>query len=282
MTPHQEFNMPRGSAKRMRSSPRTFDQGASVRTVLVAARVLDALANFRGPVRLVDLARVLKMTLPRMSRHIATLRSLGYVEKTEPGDTYRLGTKLFLLGQIALEQNALVHVAQTHMMHLRDETGHTVLLSTHAKDGATVLLCVPSQNAANITVRPGTVLELPASPTARVMHAFALSPGQSSACSVPERHLNFVLAHYYDFEADVRQTGIGSIAAPVFDHAGHIAGVLAVVIPSTALLHGADPMTIKAVMDYAARISATMGSTTWSQRNAPQLTGRKTQLRRQK
>jgi len=235
--------------------------GASVRTVLVAARIIDALATFRGPARLTELARALKMTLPRMSRHIATLKALGYVDTDDAGDAYRLGTKLATLGQIALEQNGLANIAQGHMARLRDQIGHTVLLSTRADNGATVLLCVANTGMAHIMVRPGTVLELPASPSARIMHVFT-----EGGARVPEDRAAFARANYYDFQAEVRGTGLGSIATPVFDHTDTIAGVLAIVIPSGLLRNGADAALVTALTECAARVSSTMGSSAWTRR----------------
>lgn len=240
-----------------------------VRTVVVAAKVLDALGDMRGPVRLVDLARSLKMTLPRISRHVATLRSLQLIEKAEPEEAYRLGTKLFVLGQIALEQNALAKVCQPHMARLRDQVHRTVILSSRSGDAGSVLICVPSHESPTIIVRPGVRLELPASPSARILHAFRsaedATPPKSSDLYLEER-VNFALANYFDFEADARGTGIGSVAAPVFDHEDRLAGVLAVVMPSTALAAGPDAVVVRATTETAARISSAMGSTAWDRR----------------
>jgi DNA-binding IclR family transcriptional regulator len=252
-----------------RSKDDDSSESGTVRTVLVAAQVLDALAAFRGPVRLVDLARSLKMTLPRISRHVATLRALGFIEKAEASETYRLGTKLFVLGQIALEQNALADMAQPHLARLRDQVQRTVLLASPSGDGAAVLTCVPSHESPTIVVRPGSALEYPSSPSARIVHTFLGQPDARPAgppnLYVAER-VEFIQANYYDFEADARGTGIGSIAAPVFDHENRLVGVVAVVMPSTVLAAGPDTVLVRAITEGAARISAAMGSSGWTGR----------------
>jgi IclR family KDG regulon transcriptional repressor len=255
--------------KRAAAKTKNDDNEGTVRTVIVAAKVLDALAEFRGPVRLTELARVLKMTLPRISRHVSTLRALGFIEKAEPMEAYRLGTKLFVMGQIALEQNALANVAPPHLSRLRDQARHSVILSTRSGEGCVVLTCVPSNESPTIIVRPGSQLALPNSPSARVLHAFTSPIGSSGAEPIADyvdERQNFILANYYDFEIDARASGIGSIAAPVFDHEDHIAGVVAVVMPSTALSAGPTPSIIKALTDCTARISSTMGSSAWDRR----------------
>jgi DNA-binding IclR family transcriptional regulator len=245
------------------------DSGGLVRTVVVAAKVLDAISEFRGPVRLTDLARMLKMTLPRISRHVATMRMLGFIEKAEPLEAYRLGTKLFVLGQIALEQNSLASVAPPYLAGLRDQVNHTVMLSTRSGNGGAVLTCVPSNESPTIVVRPGEPLSYPSSPSARILQIFsgpqdALWEGKRDAYA--EERSSFILANYYDFEPDARGSGIGSVAAPVFDHQDHLAGVVAVVMPTKALLEGPDPQIVKALIECTARISSTMGSKAWDRR----------------
>ena len=255
--------------KRSSRKAKIPDNDSSVRTVIVAAKVLDALAEFRGPVRLVELARALKMTLPRISRHVSTLRALGFIEKAEPLEAYRLGTKLFVMGQIALEQNTLVDVAPPHLSRLRDQVRHSVILSTYSGEGYVVLTCILSNESPTIVVRPGTHLELPNSPSARILKAFSSDTREDGSplhdAYPAERH-KFIMAHYYDFEADTRGSGIGSIAAPVFDHNDQIVGAVAVVMPSTALADGPQPSIVKALIACTAQITSTMGSGAWTRK----------------
>src|SRR5262245_43497961 len=91
---------------------------SGIRTIHVATRILVALAEYRDPVRVTDLARKLGMTVPTVSRHLSTWRELGFVDKPEGQETYRLGTKLFTLGQAAAEQNTHVSVAYPFLTEL--------------------------------------------------------------------------------------------------------------------------------------------------------------------
>jgi DNA-binding IclR family transcriptional regulator len=184
-------------------------------------------------------------------------------------EAYRLGTKLFVLGQIALEQNALAQVCEPHLARLRDQAHRTVILSTRSGDSGAVLMCIPSHESPTIIVRPGSRLELPTSPSARIFHTFrdeSAEPRTKSADLYLEERVNFILANYFDYEPDARGTGIGSIAAPVFDHEDHLAGVVAIVMPTTVLASGPDTVMIKAVTECAARISSAMGSSGWDRR----------------
>ena len=132
-----------------------------------------------------------------------------------------------------------------------------------------VLSCIPSNESPTIVVRPGTLLELPNSPSARILKAFSSDTREDGSPfheSYPEERHKFIMAHFYDFEADARGSGIGSIAAPIFDHGDRIVGVVAVVMPSTAVANGPNPAIVKALIACAAKISAIMGSGTWNRK----------------
>lgn len=277
-------NETRGTAiARKARAPKTGKQesGHSVRTVRVTVQVLDALAAFREPARLTDLARRLNMTLPRVSRHVATLRSLGFIEKAEPLEAYRLGAKLFSLGQAALQQNSLASVAHPHLLKLRDQVRRTLLLSTPTPGGSTVLMCLDSGEPTTIVVQPGTLLEFPQSPAARVIFAFAASSDDAAASPAVaqalmdyaqvsrkqlEARIEQILRDYYDFSPDARNTGIGAVAVPVFNHQNRVAGAISVVAPTSALGNHADPQLVSASQTCASRISAALGSTLWDRK----------------
>ncbi len=255
-------------------------KASSVRTVHVAAKVLDALAEYREPVRITELARKLKMTMPRISRHVSTLRELGFVEKAEPLETYRLGVKLFNLGQAAVYQNSLVNIAQLHLDWLRSKLKQTVLLSADSSTGASVLFCLDSGEATTIIVRPGTFLSFPQSPTARLFRAFrnganSLSPAviddeelsetDGMSRKQLEARLQHIYQYYFDYSADVRNNAMGSIAAPIFNHENRMVGAVTVVLPSSAITHPPETEMVSAVKMCARKISASLGSKVWEQ-----------------
>ena len=274
-------NETRGTAiGRKTRTPKTGkqDAGNSVRTVRVTVQVLDALAGFREPARITDLAQRLNMTLPRVSRHVATLRSLGFIEKAEPLEAYRLGAKLFSLGQAALQQNSLASVAHPYLLKLRDQVRKTVLLSTPAPGGTAVLMCLDSGEPTTIVVQPGTLLEFPQSPAARVVSAFTVNSGDGSGSSAMaqalmdyaqvsrkqlEAKIEQILRDYYDFSPDARNTGIGAVAVPVFNHQNRIAGAISIVAPTATLGNHADPQLVSASQACASRISKALGATLW-------------------
>src|SRR6266849_8761426 len=81
---------PRTSRLEQRPGKPARTETSGIRTIHVATRILVALAEYRDPVRVTDLARKLGMTMPTVSRHLSTWRELGFVDKPEGQETYRL------------------------------------------------------------------------------------------------------------------------------------------------------------------------------------------------
>lgn len=96
--------------------------GAHIKSLVSAVRILESMAATGQPVRITDLALLLGETRAKIHRYLATLRDLGIVEQARTSERYRLGWKMYQLGQAALEQFDLKRIAEPHMTRLRDVT----------------------------------------------------------------------------------------------------------------------------------------------------------------
>lgn len=251
---------------------------SGIRTIHVATRILVALAEYRDPVRVTDLARKLDMTMPTVSRHLSTWRELGFVDKPEGQETYRLGTKLFTLGQAAAEQNTHVSVAYPFLTELRDQVHETTTFATRFQDQAIVLVCLDSGRPTTVVVRPGTIVKLPYSPSARVLWAFSQEarerldeaarrfdysdvPGFNQ--EVFKKKIRHALKNYFDYEVEVRHDGLGGIACPIFEHGNDVVATVGVLLPSASISDPPPKQLVESLKNCAARISAALGSTAW-------------------
>jgi DNA-binding IclR family transcriptional regulator len=251
---------------------------SGIRTIHVATRILVALAEYRDPVRVTDLARKLGMTMPTVSRHLSTWRELGFVDKPEGQETYRLGTKLFTLGQAAAEQNTHVSVAYPFLTELRDQVKETTIFATRVQDRAIVLVCLDSGRATTVVVRPGTMVSLPFSPSARVLWAFSAEarerldeaakrfdyseePGFTQ--EVFKKKIRAAVKNFFDYEVEVRRDGLGGIACPVFEHSNDVVATVGVLLPSAAISDPPPKQLIDKLKSCASKISAALGSTAW-------------------
>ena len=251
---------------------------AGIRTIHVATRILIALAEYRDPVRVTDLARKLGMTMPTVSRHLSTWRELGFVDKPEGQETYRLGTTLFTLGQAAAEQNTHVSVAYPFLTELREQVEETTIFTTRFQDHGIVLACLDSGRPTTIVARPGSIVRLPYSPQARVLWAFTHPDAAAIAEAAKhldyseqprfnadafERKVKFALANYYDYEVEVRRDGLGGIACPVFEHTNEVVATVGLMLASSALSEPPPAHLVRRLKECAAKISAALGSSAW-------------------
>lgn len=73
----------------------TEEGTTAVRSVLMAVRVLEAMALAGGPLRVSDLARRLTEPKGRVHRHLVTLRHAGLVAQEETTESYHLTWRMF-------------------------------------------------------------------------------------------------------------------------------------------------------------------------------------------
>lgn len=218
-------------------------QSAAVKSVEVTVRILDALTDSFDPVRVTDLARQLDMTKARVSRHLQTLTLLGLVDRAPQGGGFVFGRKLLKFGRAAIYRSNIIELARPFLRTLRDQTGHTAVQTLPTRGGAMVVTAVPNEFEPGVVIQPGTLLELPASPAARLTAYF-----ERDDAALPRIRDN--LERFgVDFEADARGNGLGGIAAPVFEADGSIASTVGLVL-SSALV---DPAPSAALIDGVRR-----------------------------
>jgi len=241
----------------------------TVKSVVVAAQILEALAGSGGPVRLADLSRQLGMPRARIHRHLKTLRELGFVSQERNGERYWLGSRLFHLGQAAREQFEITRIADQPMHNLRDTYGQTIVLSTPINGEALIVAVAESENVVQISVRPGARLAAPLSAQGRISLAYAPSAVQDRILSALEAdkrsqikaRLAMIRTRLYEFSPGEILGGINVLAAPLLGDGDELAGVLAVVGAAEEVIESSE--AVAALQSRAAEISAILGSTAY-------------------
>ena len=217
--------------------------GGTIKSVVVAAYILEALANAGGPVRLADLSRQLDMPRARIHRHLKTLRELGFVSQERNGERYWLGSRLFHLGQAAMEQFEITRVAERPMHNLRDRFGQTIVLSTRLSATAS------AQGRVSLAFAPAATRE-------RVLGTLTASDR-----SALEARLTLIRDRLYEFSSGETLGGINVLAAPLLGDSDDLAGVVAVVGAAQDIAE--TPEAVATLQTQAAEISAVLGSTAY-------------------
>lgn len=246
---------------------------AAVRSVLMAVRVLEAMALAGGPLRVSDLARRLDEPKGRVHRHLVTLRQAGLAAQ-DSAERYHLTWRLFQIGQAAAEQFDLRRIAEPAMHRLRDAIGQTVLLAVPAGTEPMVVHALEAPSKVSITVRPGNRPPLHCSAQGRVMLAFApeevltrvlegpLDAPTPESLTDPARlraRLALVRTRLWETAPSETLLGINVLAAPLFAAGDVLVGSIGVVGSVQFVRDPPDAAMLAALHEAAAGISEALG-----------------------
>ncbi len=250
--------------------------GSTVKSLIFTVRLLDTMAAAGGPARVTDLAKTLGEPKTKVHRHLTTLRAMGLVEQTRTSDRYRLGWKLYRLGQAAFEQFDLKHIAEPHMARLRESINQTVVLSIPIGGEALVISSLDQVGGSiKISGVPGSIAPATVSAQGRIMLAWAGAKQQKAILNQPspamtirsivdgealEKRLKEIRARLYDFAPEEVILGVNAVAAPIFDADDVLVGSVGL-IGSIQFIPDPPPAElIKHVLACAKSISAELGA----------------------
>jgi IclR family KDG regulon transcriptional repressor len=244
-----------------------------VRSVQLALDVLETVAFSLEELGVTQLAQRLKLTKGSVHRHLLTLVERGYLVQNPTTTRYALGPRSRLLAHHAPAAD-LIHVSAGPMRELRDQLGHSVVLSETTPRGALVLSMVPGTAAIEIGVRPGSELPFYSSAQGKVLLAFAPRPQQQRVLAKPlqsftshtvvdpkllEDELLQVARVGFATAPEQAMLGINAVATPIFDEQDSCAGALALVGSIQVLPAEPDANTISALKAAAGQISRMLG-----------------------
>jgi IclR family KDG regulon transcriptional repressor len=244
-----------------------------VRSVQIALDVLETLAFSSEELGVTQLAQRLKLTKGSVHRHLLTLVERGYLVQNPITTRYALGPRSRLLAHHAPDVD-LIQFAAGPMRELRDQLGHSVVLSESTPRGALVLSMVPGTAAIEIGVRSGSELPFHSSAQGKILLAFAPHPQQQRVLAKSlqsftphtvvdpkplEDELMLVAQLGFATAPEQAMLGINAVAAPIFDDQDSCAGALALVGSIQFLPAEPDTKSIAALKAAAGQISRMLG-----------------------
>ncbi|MBV7483401.1 IclR family transcriptional regulator [Bordetella sp. BOR01] len=217
----------------------------SVEAVRVAVRILDELALANRAMGVTELAEALGETKPRIHRHLSTLKETGVIEQDQSSERYRLGWRVFQLGEAAGTQFDLRKRAEPYLTRIRDELHETVVLAVPVNGQPMVVANLDNIYARiTISVKPGNRPLPHCSALGRVTMAFSSPHVQDEILAKPlmaetprslvdpdavRQRLAQVRERYYDHSDGEVLLGVNTVAVPIFRDGVMLAGALAVV-----------------------------------------------------
>jgi DNA-binding IclR family transcriptional regulator len=249
-----------------------------IQSVDRAARILEVLAS--GPRRLgvSEIADRLGLTRPTVHGLLQTLQAHGFVEQDRDSDKYQLGAGLLQLGASYLDLNELRGRSIVHAERLAARTGCAVRVGV--LHGATVVVVhhVFRPDTSLQILEVGAQLPAHASALGKAILAY-LSPeavddllggelprltARTLSAKALRSELDAVRDSGYARERDEAVLGESSLASPIFDHAGHAVGAIAVVGDTERLLPRQPAKgSTTAVIEAARGVSRELGARRW-------------------
>lgn len=206
-----------------------------------AVAVLDALAAADTPLGVSEIARRCGLPKSSVQRMLKALHGAKLLERD--GTSYRLGLKLFELGQHVPRQRDLREAARPFMADLQEATGHSVHFAVLDGDCVVYLEVLHSPNAPPLPTRMGgrwpahgtgigkailafsdqTVLDrILAAGLPRLSERTIVTPGLFTA------ELTRIRERGVSFDLEESRAGVACVASPVFGLGGHVVAGISV------------------------------------------------------
>ena len=258
------------------------EEAGGVQAVDTAVRVLSALIDTGAPLMLKTVAERAEMQPPKAHRYLVSFCRSGLAERDTASGGYRLGPLAVRIGLAALRRLNVVQVASPMLGEMRDELGFTVGLAVWGSAGPTYVRFEETNDALVISGRPGSVMPMLTSSTGQLFGAYmpasvtapfiarelsgAQHPGaipnqvasKMSPADVQKLFEAVRKRKLARIEGDLNP-GLHGISAPIFDHAGAVAGVITVMGPAGRIDIRFDGPIAKALSARAEDISRRMG-----------------------
>jgi DNA-binding IclR family transcriptional regulator len=207
-----------------------------VQSVERALRIIDLLAEENHEMSLTEVSKTLGW--PKSTTHglITTLRDFAFVEQSAYSGKYRLGVKLFEIGNIVARSWNIRDVALPFLRQLNDLIGETVQLAT--EDGGEVLYIekLESARVLRIVSEIGARLPMHCTGLGKALLAYktpaevrsilsrhgmrAITPYTITNRAILEKELESVRKNGYAVDNGEIMEGMRCIAAPIRDKDG--------------------------------------------------------------
>jgi IclR family KDG regulon transcriptional repressor len=248
--------------------------GDGVQAVVLALHIMEYLAEQRRPVGVTALAEALGTTKSRIFRHLRTLVQHGYIVQSPESERYQVGSQLVQLGRLVGENLDLAAAAHPILRELRDELGHSTVVSQVEAEGVRVLARVPGTSPIEIGVKPGSLLPFHSSAQGKIALAFGeealrtrvfrsrlemLTPSTITAPGALEEEIERTRQRGWAIAPNEAMIGINTLAAPVFDVSGALVGAVGVVDSIQFIPAEASDEQIRRTVAAARRISKHLG-----------------------
>lgn len=227
--------------------PRRAKRTATLKTVDKALNAVDFLAVFGGKVGVRELAEYLSIDKSSMHRLLTTLEQHGYVAQDPITGKYQLGTRVFEVGAVLLNQINLRAAAHAHLERLARETGEGVHLAVESADQCAYVDKIEGEKALRSSSQLGWRQPLHCTALGKVLLAYLpdhridhllrteeLKPLTPYTITDPDRlvaQLSEIRRTGIALDHQEIEVGLCCVAAPIFGTGGQVVGAVSIAGP---------------------------------------------------
>jgi DNA-binding IclR family transcriptional regulator len=252
------------------------DQGREnpIQVLGKAVAVLDAL-EADGELTAAQIAEHLDEPRSSVYRLLASLQGVGFVDPGDRRGTFRLGMRLYRLGNSAVRQRDLREAALPQMIDLRERTHNTVFLAIRSGYEALCIERVVGRWTISNVLMPGTTVPLHVGAVGKVLLAAEPEEFWQRYCDEADL-VTFTPYTLSDRAAllpvlkEVRETsvaisdedrllGMAGVGAPVRDHDGRVCGAISFSGPKPVILEDHRAANVALIQGAANQISRSLG-----------------------
>ncbi len=257
-----------------KGEPKAQRSTAETSTLDLALRIVEFLAYQSQAMPLAAIAQAFDASKATVYRHLQTLKRHGFVRQDAGTGHYEAGIKLMVLGEATRGRFDILSAARPELLALRDQSGHAVTVCKIIDDELVVLELFQGRTVIEFSTRPGTRLAFHASAHGKIWLAFgpgglldqvlgaemkAWTPKTLTDPAALRAEVEAVRARGWSTAPDEVITGVNTIAAPVYDHRGILAGSIAIVGATQFIPARPSDPVIDEVVATARRISSSLG-----------------------
>lgn len=242
-----------------------------VKSIQRAGLLLEALADKEPELGIAELSRKTGLNQSTVHRLLGTLNSLNFIDQNSNNRKYRLGLKLFELGNSIVNKIDIVQLATPYMKELSKKYNEAINLAILDKDKIVYIHKIESATTLKLDLKLGS------------RHpAYCTGLGKVLLAYLREDELNFYLERVklkkftsntitnqakfkeelilirqqgYVFDNEEYVRGVCCLAAPVRDYTNKVCAALSIAIPSVRLKDNDIPLMIKNIIATANEIS---------------------------
>jgi peptide/nickel transport system substrate-binding protein len=245
----------------------------SIVRVFSIVEFLAEQADWVGPRKL---ARELHLGPATASRFLSSLKELGYVRQDPDDSRYRLTHKWAWIAARVLDSVQIRSIVHPHMVRLAAATNETIHFVIFENDQFIYVDKVDSAQPVQMRSRLGALARpdstavgqailafLPEAAAERIIGSMLLGLLTKNPLVDPlrlPRELDLVREQGYAVDDEQNEVGIRAVAAPVFDHAGNVAGAVEICGWTATMKRDRIPELVMALTTVAAAVSSELGN----------------------